>query len=112
MVKAVYTLKAKIGSSRSLYEVLKSISNRTRYMAGCMESEIWYKKETSTIMLSESWRSMKDLKMHIVSPPYRQMLAALELSSVKPVISFYECGQIRSIDLIEEVLLNQKDLVI
>jgi quinol monooxygenase YgiN len=112
MVKAVYILKAKSGTSRSLNDLLRLISNRTRYIAGCTESEIWYNKETSNIMLNELWRSMKDLENYIVSQQYKQMLAALEISSVKPVISFYDCGQIRGIDLIEEMLLDHKDLVI
>jgi quinol monooxygenase YgiN len=107
MIKAIYILKARSGSSRSLNDLLRLISNRTRYMAGCSESEIWYNKETSCIMLNELWRSMKDLENYIVTQQYKQMLAALELSAVKPVISFCECEKIRGFDLIEEVLMNQ-----
>jgi quinol monooxygenase YgiN len=112
MVKAVYILKARRGSSRSLNDLLRLISNRTRYLAGCSESEMWYNKETSYIMLNELWRSMKDLENYIVSQQYKQMLAALELSSVKPLISFYDCEKIRGFDLIEEVLMNQDHTVV
>ena len=110
MIKAIYSLKGQVGSSRELLDLLKVISSRTKFQTGCSQSEVWQIKETSEIMLMESWRSKDDLDSHINSNLFKRLIAALEMSALEPQISYLECEDIRGIDLIEEVLLSKSSV--
>ena len=106
MIEAIYVLRANEGSLEDLADLLKIISGRTSYQIGCMHSHIWYNMEKSEIMLMESWKSVDDLMIHISSKLFKRLLAAMEMSSAKPEISYYKCENYRGMDLIEEVLLS------
>ena len=104
MIKAIYVLKGNNGSLKGLSDLLTVIAGRTGCVPGCVSSETWINRETSEIMLMEAWRSMDDLKIHINSQLYKRLLGAIEMSSRKPKISFFDCDIVRGIDLIEEVM--------
>ena len=107
MVKALYVLKASPGSSKDLVDLLNVISGRTGYQVGCEKSQVWHNRQTSEIMLFESWRSIEDLMVHINSKLFKRLLAAMEMSSSEPLVTYMECENVRGMDLIEEVILSK-----
>ena len=104
MIKAIYILKGKPGSSKDLLGLLNVISGRTSIQTGCISSQVWQNHTTSEVMLSEEWESMEDIMIHISSRLFKRMLAALEMSAEKPAVSYVDCEKIRGMDLIEEVI--------
>ena len=110
MINSVYILEAKNGSSRELINLLKLISGRTAYQIGCLSSRVWVDKDTSQVMLMETWKTLDDLILHINSKLFRRLLAAMEMGASKPEVKFFECNSERGMDFIEEVLLYDKGM--
>jgi quinol monooxygenase YgiN len=104
MVNAIYILKTEGTEKWKIMPVIKQITGRTQYVAGCLQVGIWESAETSEIMVNEQWRSLDDLKKHINSKLYKKMLSALEMSTEMPVVSFMESDRNQGFELIEEVL--------
>lgn len=111
MINATYIMKADSGNKESLESILKLVVFRTRYLPGCIKSEIWFNDESSEIMVNEVWRKEYDLERHISSPLYKKLLAALELSAGQPDIRFFDCEHMRGLDLIEKVIKQNQEKV-
>ncbi len=49
----------------------------------------------------ERWRSREEMERHIRSDRYLRILAAMELSSERPEISFHAVSETKGLELIE-----------
>ena len=111
MIDAVYILKSRGPQEESLLEILKMVTNRTRYEPGCLQSGVWKDGENEEMMVFEVWRSKADFERHVKSPLYRHFLAAIEMSSEEPKISISECEDVRGIEMIEEAMTKKESII-
>lgn len=111
MINAAYIMKIDSGNKESLEKIILPVISRTRYLPGCVKSEIWYNDESSEIMVNEIWRKECELERHIGSPLFKKLLAALELSAGQPDIRFFDCQHMRGLDFIEEVIKQNQEVV-
>ena len=68
---------------------------------GCLGSGVYEANgENQTILYLERWASAEELHRHIQSNLYLGVLAAMDLASSPPDVSFYEVGETQSMELI------------
>ena len=90
MINAVYIFKTGQKRDKGLEELLNKVLERIKYVPGCLQADIWHKKDSGEMMLFETWVSMSEFKNHIHSPIYKWMLAAIDLSAGEPLIRLSE----------------------
>ncbi|MGH7492603.1 MAG: putative quinol monooxygenase [bacterium] len=85
-----------------ILEVLSHVQGLMRSLSGCLSCAIYEEYgEPPAILYLEQWRSKEDLYRHIRSPWYLQVLAAMDLASEQPEISFHEVANSHGMELIE-----------
>ncbi len=85
-----------------LLEILRSVQSRVLAQPGCAAFHIYEEQDAdAAIVLLERWESEEALDRHIRSEAYRRILAAMELSSDAPEISFESVSASEGIEKIE-----------
>jgi quinol monooxygenase YgiN len=70
-------------------KILKAIAEQNRVLRGCLSCRI-YKDidEENAFVFEEMWRSEEDLKSHLRSKEYSQLLLVLEMALQHPEVKF------------------------
>lgn len=102
MVLSLIKMKAAPGRRQPLLEVLRYVEGQTRLKQGCADCAVYEERDQrQTILYVEQWRTREELDRHIRSDLYLRILAAMELSSERPEISFHEVSETKGLELIE-----------
>jgi len=72
---------------------LRFVEGQTRVKTGCLDCAVYETRDQKhSILYVEQWQSREGLNRHIRSDHYLCILAAIELSSERPEISFHEAS--------------------
>ncbi len=83
-------------------EILESVQDLTRPLAGCLGCWVSEQEFLHTqVCYVEQWESEEALHDHIRSDLYRRVLAAMELSKQEPEVGFYYVVEKRGFELVE-----------
>jgi quinol monooxygenase YgiN len=89
---------------REVLDILKNVQGPTSAKPGCLACEIYEGVgDDQAILYMEHWRSAVDLQYHIQSVIYARLLAAMDLSSIRPEINFCEISKVQGMGLIESL---------
>lgn len=108
MINLVLTMKTGYKQDNGLTELPNMILERIKYVPGCLQAEIWNKKDSGIMILFETWVSMSEFKNHIHSPIYKWMLVAIDLSAGEPLIRFSECENPGGIEMIRKIMTEKE----
>ncbi len=95
-----------------MLEVLHSVQGPIQAGPGCLACGI-YTEETpeQAILLVERWESAAALEEHVRSGLYRRILAAIELSSRQPEVSFDDVRATKGMELIEQLRGYSEEII-
>jgi quinol monooxygenase YgiN len=90
---------------KEVMEILQSILEPTRVANGNIGCSLSEDCENRNIILyEETWDTETDLKHHMRSDRFRNILAAIDMASEQPEISFSTVSETAGMEFIEEVL--------
>jgi quinol monooxygenase YgiN len=102
MILSLIKMNAAPGKRQSILEVLRFVADQIRVKTGCADCAVYEARDQRhTILYVEQWRTREELDRHIRSDLYFRILAAMELASDRPEISFHEVSETKGIELIE-----------
>lgn len=85
-------------------KILRTIAAQSRDDPGCFSCHIYREIEDSNIlMLQGSWETEENLKFHVRSSEYRNLLLVMEMSIERPEISFNTILDSTGIEKIEKI---------
>jgi quinol monooxygenase YgiN len=88
--------------------IFRAIHTRTRGSLGCIDCTLYAEMEPSeAIGFVERWQSEEDLRRHLRSDIYRQVLELVELSTESPEIHFYQVVESAGLELVEAVRFGE-----
>ncbi len=100
------TLRITISKDKKKEEIvllLRSLIEPTRVETGCISCRLYHEvHDPHAITWVEEWSSKDDLNSHLRSTQYKKILAALDMSDVKPEIRFDTVIETKGMQLIEE----------
>jgi len=86
----------------AILEVLRSVMDITRGLAGCMGCACYEEQNNKhAILYVEQWESKEDLHRHIQSDLYHRVISAMELAVEAPEIRFLEVSNSMGMELVE-----------
>jgi len=89
MITATLKMTIPIRKHREALRILRPAVDKFRDEPGCLSCGIYRDmKEKNLLMLQETWRSEKDLGLHLRSEEYRKVLLVLEMALKQPEIRF------------------------
>lgn len=87
---------------RHVLSVLRSVQGPTQAQSHCISCHVLEEDGYDEAIVSEEqWETEEDLSRHIRSELYARLLAAAELSRIKPDFKFHYISDTRGMDLIE-----------
>jgi quinol monooxygenase YgiN len=85
-----------------ILDVLRHVQSLMHASAGCLSCAIYEEHgETRAILYLEQWRSEEELRRHIQSPVYLQILTAVDLACELPEMRFHEVANSHGMEFIE-----------
>ena len=98
-----------IGQSRPTTLALHSIAGETRMTHGCVRCSVAADlTHHGTVRYTEEWRTEEDLRIHMQSDTFGQLIRLIEGATEPPRIEFALPHQTRGLDFITEVLATAK----
>jgi quinol monooxygenase YgiN len=84
-------------------KILGSVAELCRVDPGCLGCHIYGDlQEKNVLMLEEVWKAEEDLRLHLRSDEYRNLLLVLELALKRPEIRFHTVSSSTGIETIEK----------
>lgn len=84
-------------------KILRSIAEQCRDEPGCLSCHIYGDlQEKNVLMFEETWRSEKDLGIHLRSDEYRNVLLVIEMALKHPEVRFNTVSTSTGIETIEK----------
>lgn len=83
--------------------ILRSIVERTRTIAGCISCSVYVDMEDeNTIVFEDKWKSNEDLQRYLCSEDYQKVLLVVEMATTKPEIRFDTITDSSGVETIEK----------
>ena len=84
-------------------KILRSMAEQCRDNPGCLRSHVYGDlQESNVLMIEEVWRTEEDLKVHMRSDEYFNLLLVLEMALKQPEIRFDTISNSTGIETIEK----------
>jgi quinol monooxygenase YgiN len=84
-------------------KIIRSVAELCRDDPGCLSCHIYGDlQDNEVLVFEEVWRDKEDLKVHIRSDEYRNLLLVLEMAPKQPEIRFDTISSSTGIETIEE----------
>jgi len=99
----ISSLKVKLPPEKHLeaFKIIRPILGPTKIKPGCMEIGFYQETDDSNVIfLLEKWETLNDLKNHIRSREYRNVLELMDLSIKEPEINFDTVSKSEGMELI------------
>ncbi len=91
-------------------DILRSLCERTRVEAGCVDCSIHSDAENQNVLIFEqSWRSEPEMVRYLRSEEYRNVLLVMDMCSEKPLVRFDTIADSTGVETIEAARSIKKD---
>jgi quinol monooxygenase YgiN len=102
VVQATVRMVMNSGELDRTLRMFQSIAERTRVESGCATCSVYRDIEDKrVIVFEELWRSEEELRRHLASEEYRNVLILMEMSSEPPMVRFDTITQSTGMETIE-----------
>ena len=104
MIHATVRIVTRPGKHDEAFAILRSMAERIRVESGCIACRVYQDtQEDRSLMFEEIWKDDEDLKRHLRSEEYRNILLVMELAVEKPEIMFKTITEKNGMETIEKV---------
>ncbi len=114
MIYAITRMNIPSQRLKEALEILCSVVQRSRFDEGCIRSSVYQDVESeNAIMVEQVWKNEKDLRRHLGSAEYRNVLLVAEMSLGSPEIRFDTIARTTGVETIERAQnarLHEEDL--
>ncbi len=105
MINCTLRMNFEPGLREEALHVLRSLKGPVRSHPGCTQTLLMSDVHNDAIVTWISrWRTRSDLDHHVTSGHFRRILAVMELAAEAPEIEFDIGTELRSLDLIDEII--------
>jgi quinol monooxygenase YgiN len=88
---------------RDLIKTVVPLIGPVFFQPGCLNFNVYQDaEEAEVMMLEQKWETREDFDRHVRSPDFKRILAAMELATEKPEVSFYEVETAHGLNDIEK----------
>lgn len=103
MYLSIVKIDVRPGQEHTVMDVLESVKGPALSMAGCLGCSVSIEGNLEgSVCYLERWKDFESLALHLRSPLYTRVLAAMELSRTPPVVEFFEVINTGGLELVEE----------
>jgi quinol monooxygenase YgiN len=103
MIHSMLRLVIDPAKREETFAILRSMAERTKVKSGCIACRVYRDaQEDRSLMFEEIWRNEEDMKHHIRSDEYRNVLLVMETAVEKPEIRFEAVSQVTGMETIEK----------
>jgi len=103
MIISTVKIAASPENRKEILEILFSVKGPSEGATGCISCFIYQDLENEqAITYEEVWQSKKDLDTHLRSDLYRNILAAMDMSSKPPEVRFNTVSTTEGMELVKE----------
>jgi quinol monooxygenase YgiN len=103
MVHSTIRLVLPLEKRGEALEVLTSMAERNRADPGCVSCRVYQDaQQENVLMVEDVWRTEEDLRRHLRSEDYRNVLLVVEMATEPPEILFHAVSRSTGIETIEE----------
>lgn len=89
---------------RDLIKTVVPLIGPVFFQPGCLNFNVYQDaEEAEVMMLEQKWETREDFDRHVRSPDFKRILAAMELATEKPEVSFYEVETAHGLNDIEKI---------
>ena len=104
MERATIDIVLPPGRRDEIVTMLRSLIGPISVSTGCLKCRLFQDVvDKNVVHWHEEWRTHEDLCRHIASTQYRQILAAIDLASVKPDVRFEHVADAMGMELIASI---------
>ena len=103
MVRSTIRMLIPLEKQSEALEILGSIIEQAQFEPGCVTCRIYRGVEDErAILLEELWMSDEDVKHHLRSEKYRNILLVVEMAAEAPEIRFDTIAHSTGVEIIEQ----------
>jgi quinol monooxygenase YgiN len=103
MILATIRMKISPQKRGEALKILKSTVEGNRILPGCLSCRIYEDiEEDNVLMYEEMWKSEEEMKQHLQSDEYRNVLLVMEMALKHPEVRFNTVSTSRGIETIEK----------
>ena len=105
----VVILRIKVASRHrsEIVNLIQPIIGPTEAQPGCLLSRLYCEtNDDDSLVLLQEWRSQDDVDKFIRSDHFKRVLAAMDLASQRPEISFNRVSSKAGMELVEKIRLG------
>lgn len=112
----VMTLKITIQPEKKsdAVKVFTALCSQAEVMTGCLLCRLYntigLTNEDDEIFLIEKWDTKENIKKHILSPSFKQLIEIMDFSTSEPELLFHEISQTLGIEMVEELCRDTANL--
>jgi quinol monooxygenase YgiN len=107
MIHSIVRIITKQEKHHEVLRILCSLAERTRALTGCINCFVYRDAQMEyAIMLDQRWSGMEQLKRHLCSDDYRNVLLSMEMASEPPDVRFETVSHVSGMEMIEEVRMG------
>jgi quinol monooxygenase YgiN len=92
----------------SVRRFLSGLLGPLRVQTGCLDCSLITESHPDALLLTEAWKSEKDLLRRLRSEGYAKVLGAMELSVRKPDVSVYEVINQRGLEFVQRARMKDE----
>jgi quinol monooxygenase YgiN len=103
MILATIRMKISPQKRGEALKILKSTVEGNRILPGCLSCRIYEDiEEDNVLMYEEMWKSEEEMKQHLQSDEYRNVLLVMEMALKHPEVRFNTVSTSTGIETIEK----------
>ena len=105
----VVILRIKVASRHrsEIVDLIRPIIGPTEAQPGCLYNRLYCETDDDdSLVLLQEWRSQDDVDEFIRSDHFKRLLAAMDLASQRPEISFNRVSSKAGLELVEKIRLG------
>ena len=105
MIIATLRIVTSPENHQEILQTLRSVLGPTQVQPGCISCRLYDNdvEDENALFLLEEWKTQEDLEQHLRSDDYRRILAAMELASQAPEITFNVVSHTQGMEVIHAV---------
>jgi quinol monooxygenase YgiN len=102
MIHSTLRMRIPPKKNREVLQVLKPLAERIKVDPGCLGCHLYLDLlEENVLMFEQLWRDEEDLKRHLRSNDYRNVLLAMEMAIAQPEVRFEVVKQTSGFETVE-----------
>jgi quinol monooxygenase YgiN len=94
---------------REVLEILHHVEGPTSVYLDCLGCSIYERAgDSQEVLYLEQWNTLDAMYRHIQSAMFAKILAAMEMSTARPEVQFYEVSQSWGLDLVKALRTQEE----